>query len=692
MFTDHSYANILSNKYAPTFNRLARDYGLATRYYTTSDPDVAGMMAFLAGNAYGVSDGAPYWDQPLNRASLLSQLGQAGRSWKEYVQDLPYAGYLGDCYPTACQETDSLYKQAKFNPVPDLTYVADNPARARNMVPAAQLGVDARAGRLPNFSFVDASECASMHGGPPWCEDSSNLIGQPDDNKLVAGGDAYLRQVTGEIMAGPQWRRGNNAIVITETEGTSSAGCCDADPGTGRVFTVVVTSHGPRHLKDATPFNHYSLLATVEHAFGLGCLQFACDTRHVLPMSRLFGGRSDGVESFPHGTAQPVSAQPTAKPAPAAPAASPWSVVSSPDTGTSDNDLWSMSGRSPADIWAVGSLLPSAGATIVQTLALHYNGSTWTRVPTPDFGHQANSLYGVAALPDGTAWATGIYTQASGHTGRALTEHWNGHRWAVVPAASPGSAEDMLYSVTGVSDADVWAVGTYGDADGYFHPLIEHWNGRRWMAGRIAGLSPAAHGILTSVTSAGHRGAWATGQISGPDADRQVVLHLVGGTWEVTHESPPRSAGGIADAYPQAIASSAAGPWVAGRDRSGHHGFLTVVEGPGAGGRLRQLSTPDPTPQDNYLWGIAPVGSGQRAWAVGDSVPVSTGNAAALIEYGSASGGWRTVPSPDPGAPGGNTILDGVLAFGPANVWAVGTYDGKGGMRTLIMHYAGGRL
>ncbi len=63
----------------------------------------------------------------------------------------------------------------------------------------------------------------------------------------------------------------------------------------------------------------------------------------------------------------------------------------------------------------------------MQTLALHYNGTSWTRVKTPDFGPEANSLYGVSALPDGTAWATGIYTQASGHTGRALTMHWNGH-------------------------------------------------------------------------------------------------------------------------------------------------------------------------------------------------------------------------------------------------------------------------
>jgi hypothetical protein len=702
MFTDHSYANILNNKYAPTFNLLAREYGLATRYYTTSDPDVAGMMAFLAGNDYGVNDGSPYWDQALDKPSLLSQLNKARLSWKEYVQDIPYAGYLGNCYPTVCQESDSLYKQEKFNPVPDFTYVADNPAQARKMVPASQLAVDARTGRLPNFSFVDANECTNMHGGPPWCEDSPNLIGEPNDNKLVAGGDAYLRQVTSEIMSGPQWRHGNNAIVITETEGTTSAGCCDANPGTGQVFTVVVTSHGPRHLKDATPFNHYSLLATVEHAFGLGCLQFACDTKHVLPMAKLFGAQSDAAESFANNAEAPGE-RPPAKPAArrAAPmtrastaaASSPWSVVSTPNTGPNDNDLWSVSGRSPSDIWAVGSLLPNANATVVQTLALHYNGKAWTRVTTPDFGSEANSLYGVATLPDGTAWATGIYTQASGHTGRALTEHWNGHRWAIVAAANPGSAEDMLYSAAAVRDADVWAVGTYGDSNGYFHPLIEHWNGHRWSADRIAGLSPSAHGILSSVTSAGPGEVWATGQLSGAGSDSQVVLHLVGAAWVVAHESPVRSRGGVADAYPQAIADSSGGLWVAGRDRSGHVGYLTFVEGPGAAtGQLHQLSTPNPTPQDNYLWGITPVNGGQHAWAVGDDIPVSTGNAASLIEYGSANGAWRAVPSPNPGAPNGNTILDGVLALSPTNVWAVGEYDGPAGMRTLIMHYAGGKL
>lgn len=80
MCTDHGYTDILHNKYAPTFNKLASEYGLAS----------------------------PYWDQQIDKPTLLSQLDKAHKSWKEYVQDIPYAGYLGDCYPTVCQESDSL--------------------------------------------------------------------------------------------------------------------------------------------------------------------------------------------------------------------------------------------------------------------------------------------------------------------------------------------------------------------------------------------------------------------------------------------------------------------------------------------------------------------------------------------------------------------------------------------------------
>jgi Phosphoesterase family len=690
LFTDHGYPSILGNSYAPTFNRLAKEYGLASNYYGTSDPDVADMLAVLTGKTYSVNDGIPYWDQQMNVPSLLSQLTAAHLTWKEYAQSMPYAGYLGDCYPLRCLTTDTLYNQVQFNSVPYLASVAGNPVQARNMVPAVQLAADARDGTLPNFSFIDPNECANMHGGPPWCEDSPNFLHQPNDNRLVSAGDSYLKQVTSEIMSGPQWRTGNNAIVVSFTEGTGHGGCCDANPGDGRVFTVVITSHGPRHLVDPTPFNHYSLLSTIQHAFGLGCLNFTCDTAHVAPMAKLFGAQSDApVRPSP---LDPAKVHPAAsRPVMAVPraAASTWHQVATPNpSANNDNDLTAIAGRSPSDIWAVGSLLPRANATIVRTLAIHYNGKTWAAVRTPRNGAQASSFYGVAALPDGTAWAVGIHTRATGHTSQSLAEHWDGHAWTVVPTPNPGSAEDMLYSVTAVSDNDVWAAGTYAGPDNAFHPLLEHWNGTSWSVVPVPGPG-TQDGILTSVTSSPGQGVWAAGQLAMSAPDRQVVLHLVGSSWTVVPEPGVRTPGGaMASAYPEGIAVTAAGPWVTGNDRAGDTGFSTLVQAPGAGGRLHELPTPNPTVQDNYLWGIAPVRGG-HAWAVGYSLPPATGNAASLIEYGSATGGWKAVPSPDPGAANGNTVLYAVLAFSPKDVWAVGTYDGMGGMQTLALHYTG---
>ena len=100
-------------------------------------------------------------------------------------------------------------------------------------------------------------------------------------------GDAYLGHLVSDITGASFWAKGNNAIVVTFDEGDNSAGCCDAKPGAGQVATVVITSHGPRGAQDSSPANHYSLLSTIQHNFGLGCLRFTCDTKNVKPLTPL---------------------------------------------------------------------------------------------------------------------------------------------------------------------------------------------------------------------------------------------------------------------------------------------------------------------------------------------------------------------------------------------------------------------
>jgi len=148
---------------------------------------------------------------------------------------------------------------------------------------------------------VIPDECHDMHGDPTYCLDSGN-IGDPQNQHLVAVGDAYLGRLVSEITQARFWARGNNAIVVTFDEGDDSAGCCDAVPGAGQVATVVITSHGPRGVQDASPANHYSLLSSIQHTFGLGCLQFTCDTRHVQPIGQLLaitGSKAIATSALP---------------------------------------------------------------------------------------------------------------------------------------------------------------------------------------------------------------------------------------------------------------------------------------------------------------------------------------------------------------------------------------------------------
>jgi len=55
------------------------------------------------------------------------------------------------------------------------------------------------------------------------------------------------------------------------------------------VATIVITNRTTHPISDNTPYNHYSLLLSMEEAFGLPCVANACDSaRGVKPMTPLF--------------------------------------------------------------------------------------------------------------------------------------------------------------------------------------------------------------------------------------------------------------------------------------------------------------------------------------------------------------------------------------------------------------------
>jgi Phosphoesterase family len=690
MEENNGFGDVIGNKAAPNLNYLAKTFGLATDYYGVSpDSSESNYVGILGGSTFGVTSDDAYWKNTVDAPSLITQLDKAGISWKAYLQALPYPGYEGICYPAKCNgapDSDPLYV-AKHDAIQNFTPDWTAADRSRQ-VPIGQLSDDLRWNDVPQFSYIVPDECHDMHGDPPYCLDSGN-IGDPQNQHLVSVGDAYLGQLVSGITHAKFWAQGNNAIIITYDNGDNSEGCCDASPGGGPVATVVVTSHGPRGVKDAQPANHYSTLATIQQALGLGCLQFTCDTKNVTPLSSLVAVTGSTAIAT---TVQPQLTWPIPTPSQpaeplsytkATPTEDGWTVQKTQLLGTSDNSVGAVAGSSPTDVWAVGDYLPDATGSnqdATLTFAEHYNGKKWTVVRTPNTGVNFNSFYGLAAT-GGEAWAVGEYLNAA-YQDRALIEVWNGQSWSIADNPQPGSQRDMLFGAAALSPDDVWGVGDQEGANGIFQTLAEHWNGTAWTV--VPTPDPASAGDhLYGVYAVSPDDIWAVGQqLTGSTPDLPLVEHWNGICWSVVNVPGVPSSDVLLDGV---TATSDGQVWTVGEADSPAGGGQPLIEhyAPGQGWQVQTLPTvPDQANWSN-LYGIAT--DGTTAYAVGTYVDPATDNNNALVLSSVNGGPWTIVGAPGPGSgsniPGGITQIDGQF-------WLAGIYDNGGSELPLIEHHA----
>jgi hypothetical protein len=304
MMENTSYGTIIGNPLAPNINALANKYGLATNYFGVTHPSEPNYVANIGGSFFGIQDDNQFYctpalattdpncagttvDHTVSAQSLADQLTAAGKTWKGYFQSLPPmppAGQLVMTGPNANgpytfkwpSNTDALYA-SKHNPFVNFT---GTQGALTNMVPDTQLFADLATNKLPNYSLVVPDQCHDMHG----------IAACGNTNQLIATGDTYVAQLVAAIMGSDEWKHGRNAIVITWDEddfsdqGQPGTGCCGADPGGGHVVTIVITNKSKRHVTDGTAYNHYSLLKTMEAAFGLPYLAHAGDS--IVPLMK----------------------------------------------------------------------------------------------------------------------------------------------------------------------------------------------------------------------------------------------------------------------------------------------------------------------------------------------------------------------------------------------------------------------
>jgi hypothetical protein len=130
------------------------------------------------------------------------------------------------------------------------------------------------------------------------------------------------------------------------------------------------------------------------------------------------------------------------------------------------------------DAWAVGDVGGS-------TLAIHWNGTSWSHVATPGpLGDGPNQLNAVVALAPDNAWAVGYSTPGLAGQSATLTLilHWDGTTWSIVPSPNVGPNTNRLLGITANSADDIYAFGSFFAADGSGHQmtLLLHWDGTSW--------------------------------------------------------------------------------------------------------------------------------------------------------------------------------------------------------------------
>ena len=288
-----SYDRLIGNPQAPYFNALAKQYGLATQFYSVTHPSLPNYLVLTGGSQFGVStdctaDSASCTqDQP----NLADAIEQSGRTWVAYFESMP----------TPCDTEQAFPYSIHYNPFVYYADIVNNGPRCQSHVlpyTQAQFFATLSSGQVPNFVWIAPNLAHDMHEG----------------YSTPALADHWLATNVAKLLASPVFQQ-QSLLLITFDEGNDTgtpdtAGCCGAAAGGGHIATLVISPLARQGFQSTLPENHYNLLRTIETAWGLPPLGH---TTAVQPMTEFFAstparalattapgtGRDDGRAGWP---------------------------------------------------------------------------------------------------------------------------------------------------------------------------------------------------------------------------------------------------------------------------------------------------------------------------------------------------------------------------------------------------------
>ncbi len=245
---NREYSSVVGSASWPNFNTLEQHYTLLTNDYAVTHPSLPNYLALTGGSTQGItSDCTTCW---VNATNIADTVETSGRSWKAYLESMPSPCYLGD---------SGTYAQ-KHNPFVYYNDIRTNTSRCQqDDVPLTQLDTDLANNQLPAYAWITPNLCDDGHD----CSDST--------------ADTWLGQEVNQILSSSAFDA-NSLLIVTFDEGTTDASCCGLPASAGgHIATLLIGNLVKAGYQDATAYDHYSLLKTIEAAWGLPSLGHEAD-------------------------------------------------------------------------------------------------------------------------------------------------------------------------------------------------------------------------------------------------------------------------------------------------------------------------------------------------------------------------------------------------------------------------------
>lgn len=210
---------------------------------------------------------------PASVPTLPGQLSAAGKTWKGYMEDMntpcrhPAPGAKDD--QQKAKPADQY--ATRHNPFVYFEQITSTPDCRANVVDFTAFAGDLKSlATTPELSYITPNLCNDGHDAP--CVD-----GRPGG---LATADAWLRAQVPLIQSSPAFKK-DGLLVITFDEADGDAGDAGGPAGIpggtagGRVGALVLSPFTKGGTTSATPYNHFSLLASIEDIFYLPRLGYA---------------------------------------------------------------------------------------------------------------------------------------------------------------------------------------------------------------------------------------------------------------------------------------------------------------------------------------------------------------------------------------------------------------------------------